>query len=355
MSQKRNISVRKIVQTSVTLVLLTLCVCAVLSASKIQDMHYIKGLNIDISNEEEVHFVDRQAVKDILLVQRHIDLKHTKASTVNVRQMEHILSANPWIDTVQIYLDNNRQLNVKLLQRVPELRAFERDGSSYYLDHSGHILPLSDNYTHYELVFVQVPHIQSDSLNDILRAKMLYIAHLIKRDAFWNAQTSQVVVNSFNDFELIPVMGNQHIRLGDTTDLNSKLQNLFAFYQHIQQRIGWDKYEVLDVRFKDQVVASPSLPWKAPVDRALTNMNWVKTIIGDEKIEEQVTAYPLTGTVDSAATALPVVKAKPAATKTAVPAKKVTTPKPVAAKPAVIKAKAVMPDKQKDKQQIKRN
>jgi len=28
-------------------------------------------------------------------------------------------------------------------------------------------------------------------------------------------------------------------------------------------------------------VASPSLPWKAPVDRALSNMNWVQTIVGD--------------------------------------------------------------------------
>ncbi|MBS1689581.1 MAG: hypothetical protein JSS96_12715, partial [Bacteroidetes bacterium] len=72
---------------------------------------------------------------------------------------------------------------------------------------------------------------------------------------------------------------NQRILLGDTARLAEKFDNLFLFYKNILNRVGWDKYETLDLRFKDQVVASPALPWKAPVDKAMSNMNWVKSII----------------------------------------------------------------------------
>jgi cell division protein FtsQ len=340
MSQKRSISVRKVIQTAVTLVLLGLSVLVMLSASGIQDKHTLKGVSISVKNDDVCQFVDKKAVRNILLTQRHIDLGTTKLSSVDIHQMEHILSANPWIDTVQVFVDNNRLLHVDLVQRVPELRVFERDGSSYYLDRSLHVLPLSDQYTHYELIFVQVPHLHKDSLNQALQQKMLRIAYLIKRDEFWNAQTAEIAVNSINDFELIPVMGKQKIRLGDTTDLQQKLSNLMAFYRHIQHRIGWDKYEVLDVRFKGQVVASPSLPWKAPVDRALSNMNWVKSIIGDEKVQpvSAATAYPLTGDV-----AAPVASVKPVqpVVKPAAEKKPETSNKPAAAvkKPETVKPK----------------
>lgn len=341
MSKHRSISIRKVIQTAVTLVLLTLCVSAMLSASKVQQAHTLQGIHIRIKNDDVCQFLSKEAVEDILLTQRHIDLKQARIRSVDVRKMEHILSANPWIDTVQVFVDNNRLLQVDLLQRVPELRVFERDGSSYYLDRALHVLPLSDRYTHYDLVFVQVPHLHDDSLNQVLREKMLHIAGLIKKNDFWNAQTAAIAVNSISDFELTPIMGKQKIRLGDTTDLQKKLENLLTFYKHIQQRIGWDKYEILDVRFRNQVVASPSLPWKMPVDRALTNMNWVKSIIGDEKIPVKVTDYPLTGDAVPAT----VVKQAATAAKPALAKAPVTEKKPVISSAAPAKTQITAQEK----------
>jgi cell division protein FtsQ len=220
--------------------------------------------------------------------------------------MEAILMTNPWVKHAQVFVDNQNCLNITVVQRVPQIRVFERTGNSYYIDTAQDILPLSDNYNHYELLFVNVPTITNDSLGESLKSKMLSIAKNIKSNKFWNAQTAQVVVNNSQDFQLITILGNQKILLGDTNDLDNKLENLLVFYQKIQNKIGWDKYEVLDARFQNQIVASPSLPWNVPIDRALTNMNWVKTIVGDIPIQEAPSAFPLSTDASAVLDKVPV-------------------------------------------------
>lgn len=286
MAEQRKISPRKIVQTLVTIVLLACCVVATLSASKIQNQKKVKGVNISIENDKVCQFVSKEQVERTLFERRHIEPNKIAIGNVDLRKMENILAANPWIETAQVFVDNNRFLNIQVTQRIPLLRAFQRNGYSYYIDSSRHLLPLSEHYTHYDVLFVNVPELNDDSLSDVLKQRMLSIAKLIKSDTFWQAQTSEIVVNSIEDFQLIPVLGSHKILLGDGKDLDKKFQNLFAFYQDVLNKVGWDRYTILDARFNNQIVASPSLPWKAPVDRAISNMNWVKSIVGDVPVEE---------------------------------------------------------------------
>lgn len=281
MNEKRKISTRKIVQTLVTFVLLCCCVFVMLSASKIQEDKKIKGVTIKIKNEDYCQFVNKDEIKKALFERRHIDPKKLSIGKIDLKKMEHILGTNPWIETAQVFVDNNKRLNILIVQRIPQLRVFDRTGNSYYIDSTKQILPISDHYTHYEVLFVNVPVIKNDSAGDELKRKMLYIAQVIKRDTFWQAQTSEVIVNNSQSFDIIPVLGTHKILLGDAENLETKLENIFAFYQNILNKVGWERYQVIDARYSNQIVASPSLPWKAPVDRALSNMNWVKTIVGD--------------------------------------------------------------------------
>ena len=290
MSEKRKISTRKIVQTILTIVLLCACVFVVLSASKWQGEKRVMGVHIEIENEDYCQFVSKEEIQKILFEKRHIKPSSLVIGKVDLKKMEAILATNPWIETAQIFIDNKKTLHVNVTQRVPRLRVFDRIGNTYYLDSNKHELPISDQYTHYEVLFVNVPQIKNDSLGDLLKSRMLSISKFIKQDTFWLAQTAEVVVNSHNDFQIIPVLGKHKILLGDANDLKHKLENVFAFYQNVLKKIGWDKYEIVDARFKDQIVSSPSLPWNAPVDRALTNMNWVKTIVGDLTKEKELSS-----------------------------------------------------------------
>ena len=286
MSEARKISTRKIIQALVTLLLLGVCVLVMVRSTKMQKAEYLRGVHINIENEAYCQFVSKEAIEHILFDNRHTAVRKILIASVDLKKMERILATNPWVESAQVFSDNQRYLNINVVQRIPQLRVFDQIGNSYYIDTAKHILPISDQYTHYEILFVNVPEIKEDSIGMVLKTKMLTLAKKIKADTFWQAQTAEVIVRDRNNFEIIPVLGNQKIILGDTNNLKQKLENIFAFYKKIENKIGWDKYEVIDARFENQIVAAPSLPWKAPIDRAITNMNWVKTIVDNSPKEQ---------------------------------------------------------------------
>lgn len=354
MSEKRKISFRKILQLLVTIIVTTGCVLAITSASRIQDKKVVSGIRIAIRNENDCRFIDKQDVQDMLLANRHINIGSTPIAKIDLHKMEQIAQANPWISDAQVYLDNQQVLYVNVTQRVPALRVFETNGNSYYLDSSLHVLPLSDKYTHYSTIITNAPELKEDSLSKELEAQMLTLVRKIEADSFWNAQIQEIVITPDREFQLIPVMGNHRILLGDTSGLQDKLDNLFAFYQHVLNRIGFDKYQVLDIRFKDQVVASPSLPWKAPKDKAMSDMNWVKSILGNTKDDEkggdgaaQALLQPLSPVVPGVAVTSPAPKTQVQHKEPEKPMHTAAPPKPVA-KPAAVQAKTKTNEKKTD-------
>jgi len=336
MTAKRKISVRKVLQVLVTLIVTTGCVLAILSASKIQNNKNIAGIQIHIKNENACRFIDKQEVQDMLLSARHIDVLHTPASKLDLHRMEQIAQSSPWIADAQVYVDNGRNLQVYVTQRIPVLRVFEQTGNSYYLDTALKAVPLSDRYTHYAPVVTNVPELKDDSTSRDLKAQILKVVQTVEKDTFWNAQVQEIAVTSDRTFQLIPVLGNHRILIGDSSRLADKLGNLFLFYQKVLNRIGWDKYQTLDVRYEGQVVASPSLPWKAPRDKAMSDMNWVKSILGDAAEQDRKEGTVAQAQNDAVApgalpVAIPVASSQPqvpVATATQAPAVPQQTPKP---------------------------
>jgi cell division protein FtsQ len=44
------------------------------------------------------------------------------------------------------------------------------------------------------------------------------------------------------------------VKLGDGNNIDQKFQRLFAFYQQVLNRTGFDHYKTIDVRFEGQVI-----------------------------------------------------------------------------------------------------
>ncbi len=282
MAEKRKISVRKILQVLLTFVVTTCCIIAMVSAAKIEDNKTLTSVAVHIRNEKKYHFVEQKEIMDLAINNRHIDIVHTPISRLDIHSMEQTILANPWISGAQVYIDNDRVLHMYITQRIPVARLFQQNGQSYYLDTTLSIMPLSENYKYYTSVVTNVPVLRNDSMGWALRKQIVSLVRYIQADSFWNAQISQIIVDSDATFELMPVLGDQRILFGEVSGMKDKFGNLFVFYKNVLNRIGWDKYETLDVRFKDQVIALPSLPYKPPVDKAIENMNWITSIIETE-------------------------------------------------------------------------
>jgi cell division protein FtsQ len=89
--------------------------------------------------------------------------------------------------------------------------------------------------------------------NSILK-DIYYLVEYINDDSFWSAQIDQIYVDNNDQIDLIPRVGNQIIHLGTTENLEGKLRNLLAFYDKVLPEVGWNKYSVINLEYKDQIV-----------------------------------------------------------------------------------------------------
>ncbi len=350
----RRISIRKILQTLVTMIAVAGCAVAMISADRRQSDRRIAAVEVRVESPAGVRFVTEEAVRERLFRSRHLQPGQLRSGSVDERKMESILDANPWVEEAEVYTDANRVLRINVMQRVPEVRVFEESGNSYYLDAALKSMPLSTQYSHYTPVVTGVRRLRDDSAGRVLKGTILSLVHRINRQPFWSSQISQIDMRADGGFEIVPIIGDQRIIIGDTDLLEDKLANLMAFYQQVQNRVGWDRYRTIDLRYKDQVVASPALSWKAPVDRAISTMNWLTAIMENTAATKEAAggdAAAFGDSMDRAATPVPAprpaVPAAPArphespAARTPAPA----TPKPGVATPARQAAAAREPAK----------
>ena len=108
------------------------------------------------------------------------------------------------------------------------------------------------------------------------------VAQFVQHNEFWNSQVAQLdIINcGFNcwQFEMVPVVGNHTVRLGNAENLEEKFSRLFTFYKQVLSKSGFDKYPVLDVQYKGQVIGLKEKPI-GKVDSVLLRKNVEKLLL----------------------------------------------------------------------------
>ena len=89
--------------------------------------------------------------------------------------------------------------------------------------------------------------------NSILK-DIYHLVNYINDDNFWSAQIDQIYVDNNDEIDLIPRVGNQLVHLGTAENFEGKLRNLEAFYDKVLPEVGWNKYSLINLEFKDQIV-----------------------------------------------------------------------------------------------------
>jgi cell division protein FtsQ len=89
--------------------------------------------------------------------------------------------------------------------------------------------------------------------NSILK-DIYQLVNYLNSDSFWSAQIDQIYVDNDDELDLIPRLGNNVIHLGTIENFKGKLLNLETFYKKVLPEVGWNKYELINLEFKDQIV-----------------------------------------------------------------------------------------------------
>jgi cell division protein FtsQ len=184
-----------------------------------------------------------------------------------------MLENNIWIENAEIYFDNRDILHVTVTEKEPVARIFATDGNSFYIDSLGRILPLSDKQSARVPLFTNFPGKKILSAKDsLLLDDIRGIANFIIRDSFWTSQAAQININSEKKFEMIPLIGNHIVKLGNGEDIVQKFRRLMIFYRQILSKTGFNKYKVIDVQYNGQVVAT-NFSGDTKIDSALLRKN----------------------------------------------------------------------------------
>jgi cell division protein FtsQ len=212
-------------------------------------------IRIEISGIEEHMFIDE---KDVLeLIQTKGKVKGTAVASLNLRAMETSLETNPWVRNAEMYIDNQQVLQVQIEERQPIARVFTVQGSSFYLDSSGMRLPLSEKLSARVPMFTGYPsdNIKLSKPDSLLLRDIVTIGQYILADSFWMAQVAQIDIEPGRQFEMIPVVGDHIVAIGNADELDAKFNRLYTFYKQAWLQKGIHYYERLNVQYDKQVVA----------------------------------------------------------------------------------------------------
>lgn len=121
---------------------------------------------------------------------------------------------------------------------------------SYYIDENGDIMPTTSSFTAY------LPLATGYITHSYAKSQLYPMAVYLKNNPFWDAQIEQIYVTENNEIELIPRIGDNLILLGKIDNFEQKLENLQCLYEQALSKVGWNKYDTINLKYNNQVICS---------------------------------------------------------------------------------------------------
>lgn len=224
-------------------------------------------LQINMLDTLNSGFLVKKDIEKILLKEESNILGYPLKG-INTMKMEKKLKSLPYVKNAEIYYDMEGILFVKILQRRPVIRIITRTGNSYFVDEDGFIFPPRGSFTPYILIangyFSEGPELRSvASLEELSDNKKFsewidawQLGLFIDESKFWKSQIVQVFMNKKGEFELIPRVGAHQILFGNSSDLEEKFNKLMILYRDGFDYEGWNKYEKINLKYKNQVICT---------------------------------------------------------------------------------------------------
>jgi cell division protein FtsQ len=202
-------------------------------------------LNIILDQIGEKQLITENEVAQILEDNGYNPIGKT-IKHIQTEEIEKVLQKNPMIKSVECYKTPSGAVFITIKQRIPKFRVVGT--GSYYIDNERKSMPVSPNFAAY------VPVVSGRVTVSMAIGKMFDFVTYLEENPFWNAQIEQIFVRDDGKIELVPRVGESIIVLGTLDNYEKKLEKLHKLYAYGFKTIGWNKYKIIDLQYKDQVV-----------------------------------------------------------------------------------------------------
>jgi cell division protein FtsQ len=224
-----------------------------------QEQMRCKSLEVKIEPEADLFFITRDnIVRDITGGKGENTLMGQPVVEFNVGKLENTLELNPFVLNAEVFIDIEGNLRVDVEQRRPVIRIMHHDGSGYYVDENGIKMPLSDSFTAHVAIATGNISERLEKASDTVHSKackdVYQLGLYLEKHPFWKAMIEQVEVNSKGELVFIPKIADHLVILGNAQRLDEKLTHLKIFYKKGLNKLGWDKYKVINLKYTGQIV-----------------------------------------------------------------------------------------------------
>jgi cell division protein FtsQ len=252
------------------LLLMAYLVAALGFAGRKQDAVICSTIDVIITDSTYNYFVEKEDIINMINGGDKSVLGKPLA-IINTAVLESLIYKHPSIKHAEVYTTMDGHVRAEIEQRNPIIRIINYNGESYYIDEQGALMPLSQKYTARVLVAsgnINEPfnlRYTTDLANmkntdEIHHDHLLYdlyeLAKYVWNNKYWKSMIEQIYVNENKELEMIPKVGKHVILLGDIRDLDEKMNKLKIFYEKGLIHAGWDKYDILNLKYKNQVVCT---------------------------------------------------------------------------------------------------
>ena len=190
-----------------------------------------------------VYFIDEKDVKD--LVKSSNPTK--RVGDIDIPLLEKKLNQLPAVDSANVYLNLNGNLNLDIKQRVPAFR-LNKDGKDFYVDEKGNEFPISKNYS-FPCMLVT---------GDVQKSEYQKLAELV--DKIDNDEFSKKyfigVSKEKGGYNLITSQGNYKVEIGDLDRIHLKVKGFKTFVEKYLVYQQGEKYSKISVKYDNQIVTT---------------------------------------------------------------------------------------------------
>jgi cell division protein FtsQ len=213
------------------------------------------GMEIEILGVSGVYFVEEKEVRQIISTAFPELKEDLPLQEVPLLAIEKRLAGHPFIKGVQASVGQKGIVKVTVLQHEPIARISKPLGADGYITTEGLVIPTSPSYTSRVLILegnYAEQLMDKGSIEEM--PELLPLIKFIVSHEFWNAQIPEIELNKRDDIRLHQQVGKQVIEFGDGHDVEEKFQKIDVLYKEILPRKGWNAYERISVKFKNQIV-----------------------------------------------------------------------------------------------------
>ena len=215
------------------------------------------AIKVNIENQFENYFINESDVIDLITNRGELRIVGESLEDLNLQNIENELLKTKFIWEAEVYKDLEGNLMITIDQSRPIARMMSRKMADRYISNQGEVLPLSKRYTARVILIdgAFADNAKLYNLNETETGRQLMeLLHFIEKDKFWKAQIAQMNIDKKGNIKMYTQVSKQIVEFGKPIDIQGKFRKLKVFYKDILPTQGWNSYERVSVKFKNQIV-----------------------------------------------------------------------------------------------------